>query len=333
MSVLIIAEAGVNHNGNIDIAKELVDVAASCGANYIKFQTFKASSLLTKNTPKAQYQIEKKKKNETQYEMIKKLELSESMHTEIFKYCKRKHIGFLSTGFDIESVNFLYKLGCSLIKIPSGEIDNLPLLRHIGSLGCETILSSGMATLGEIEKAILTLEISGTSRKKITVLHCTTDYPTSLNDVNLLAMVNISKAFNVKVGYSDHTEGLCVPIAATALKAKVIEKHFTLNKSLPGPDHQASLEPNELRMMIQEIRNTEKAMGDGIKRPTTNELKNKLVIRKSIVTSCPIKKGEKFSENNLTTKRPGNGMSPMLWDNLIGQVSKRDYFEDELIEL
>ena len=333
MSVLVIAEAGVNHNGEVSIAKALIDSAKEAGADIVKFQTFKANTLVTNTAPRADYQVVNVGGDELQYQMIKRLELSEGMHDELIKYCYKKNIAFLSTGFDISSIDYLRSLGITLFKIPSGEITNLQYLRHIGSFTGEVILSTGMANLSDIEAAIDTLECAGTSREKITVLHCTTEYPTPMEDVNLLAMVNIAKVFGVKVGYSDHTSGIEVPIAATALGATVIEKHFTMDRNLPGPDHRASLEPDELKTMVQGIRNIEKALGDGIKRPSPSELKNKPIARKSIVAARPIKTGEAFSEENLMAKRPGTGISPMRWDEVIGRIASRDFSEDELIEL
>lgn len=333
MKLLVIAEAGVNHNGDLQLAKDLVDAAADAGADLVKFQTFKADSLLTGSAPKADYQVRNAGSDESQYQMIKRLELSESMHEELIAYCSEKGIGFLSTGFDISSIDYLHGLGITIFKVPSGEITNLPYLRHIGSLNGRVLISTGMSCLGEIEQALNAVEISGTPRDNITVLHCTTEYPTPMEDVNLRAMVNIGKAFGVSVGYSDHTPGIEVPIAAVALGATVIEKHFTLDRNLPGPDHQASLEPDELKAMVQGIRNIETAMGDGIKRPSPAEIKNKPIARKSLVAARPIQSGERFSEDNLVTKRPGTGISPMRWDEVIGRKAPRDFSEDELIEL
>ena len=330
---LIIAEAGVNHNGNLDMAKKLIDVAAEAGADLVKFQTFSADRLVTQLAKTADYQIKTTEGDESQYEMLHRLELTTSMHRELISYCAVLNISFFSTGFDIESVDLLVSLGQDHFKIPSGEITNLPFLRHIGHLGKPVILSTGMATLGEIEYAIDVLEQAGTPRSIMTVLHCTTEYPTSMEDVNLQAMQSIHKAFGVKVGYSDHTPGIEVAIAAVALGAKVIEKHFTLDRNLPGPDHKASLEPYELKAMVTAIRNIEIALGDGIKRLTPSETKNKPVARKSLVAIRAITVGELFSEQNITTKRPGTGISPMLWDKVIGRAAHRDYAEDELIEL
>lgn len=329
----IIAEAGVNHNGDIELAKQLIDVAADAGADAVKFQTFKADTLVTRNAKKADYQSQNTGTTESQYEMLRKLELSVEMHRDLIAHCAKRNIVFLSTGFDIQSIDLLVSLGQSLLKVPSGEITNLPYLRHIGQLGKPVILSTGMSTMGDIEAAISVLEQSGTTRKNIIVLHCTTEYPTPMTEVNLRAMQSINNAFGVSVGYSDHTSGIEVAIAATAMGATVIEKHFTLNRSLPGPDHKASLEPLELKAMVTSIRNIELALGDGIKRLTASELKNKPIARKSLVASKPIKTGELFSAQNLTAKRPGTGISPMRWDEVVGKVASRDYSVDELIEL
>lgn len=328
---LIIAEAGVNHNGDLELAKQLIDVAAEAGADFVKFQTFNANRLTTRSAKKANYQRRGTDSAESQYEMLRRFELSEAMHHELFAYCAERNIGFLSTGFDIESVDLLVSLGQDIFKIPSGEITNLPYLRHIGQLDKAIILSTGMATLGEIEAALAVLEKAGTAIEKITVLHCTTEYPTPMNEVNLRAMQSIRKAFGVAVGYSDHTQGIEVATAAIAMGATVIEKHFTLDRNLPGPDHQASLEPAELSAMVAAIRNIEAALGDGIKRLTPSEARNKSVARKSLVAGRMIKAGEIFSAENITTKRPGTGISPMHWDEIIGKRAERDYKEDDHI--
>ena len=333
MKTLIIAEAGVNHNGDLKMAKQLIDTAAEAGADLVKFQSFKASSLVTRLAEKADYQNQNTNNKESQYEMLCQLELSTEMHDELISYCAIRDIGFFSTGFDIESIDLLMSLGQDCIKIPSGEITNLPYLRHIGGLGKTVIFSTGMATLGEIEAAIEVLEQAGTLRSKITVLHCTTEYPTPMAEVNLSAMQNIHSAFGVSVGYSDHTSGIEVAIAAVALGASVIEKHFTLDRNLPGPDHKASLEPKELKAMVAAIRNIEVALGDGLKRITPSETKNKPIARKSLVAMQDIIKGEVFTEKNLTTKRPGTGISPMRWDEVIGRKAHRNFSEDELIDL
>jgi N,N'-diacetyllegionaminate synthase len=329
---IIIAEAGVNHNGDVDLAKQLIDARSAAGADFVKFQTFNADRQVTRSAKKADYQTETTDSNESQHEMLRRLELTESMHRELITHCAARNIGFFSTGFDIESVDLLVSLGQDRFKIPSGEITNLPYLRHIGKLGKIIILSTGMATLGEIEAAIDVIEQSGTPRAKIIVLHCTSEYPTPMSDVNLRAMQSIQRAFGVAVGYSDHTQGIDVSIAAVAMGATVIEKHFTLDRDLPGPDHRASLEPTELTAMVAAIRNIEVALGDGVKRPTRSEIRNKSVARKSLVAKQSIKVGEIFSAENITAKRPGNGISPMLWDEIIGQVATRDYFANEAIE-
>jgi len=334
MKTLIIAEAGVNHNGDMALAKELIAVAADAGADLVKFQTFTASKITSRSAPKAEYQKGTTDPEESQQEMIRKLELTRENHLELIAECKKRGIGFFSTAFDNDSFDLLEELGCcDLVKVPSGELTNLPYLRYVSRLGTPLLLSTGMANLGDIEAAIDAVEQAGTSRDQITVLHCTTEYPTPMEDVNLRAMVNIGKALGVKVGYSDHTPGIEVPIAAVALGATVIEKHFTLDRSLPGPDHRASLEPAELKAMVAGIRNIERALGDGIKRPSPSELKNKPIARKSLVAACDIKAGEAFSPENLTAKRPGTGVSPMLWDEVMGRRAPRDFCADELIEL
>lgn len=330
---LIIAEAGVNHNGDTALAKQLIDVAAAAGADLVKFQTFNADRLATHAAQKADYQHQTTDSTESQHKMLRRLELSEAMHTELIAHCAARHIGFFSTGFDIGSVDLLVRLGQNQFKIPSGEITNLPYMRHVGRLGKAVILSTGMATMGEIESAIAILVESGTPRALLTVLHCTTEYPTPMGEVNLRAMLSIQAAFGVAVGYSDHTPGIEVAVAATALGATIIEKHFTLDRNLPGPDHKASLEPNELTAMVCAIRNIELAMGDGIKRLTPSEARNKPVVRKSLVASRAIEAGDVFTAENITAKRPGTGISPMLWDDVIGKKSLRDFALDELIDL
>ena len=332
--VFIIAEAGVNHNGDINMAKRLIDEAVKAGADAVKFQTFKTELVISKNAKKADYQAQNTgDANESQYEMVKKLELDESAHDELIAYAKSKNIMFLSTPFDLPSVDLLVKKGLEIIKIPSGEITNLPYLRKIGALGLKIVLSTGMANLGEIEKALGILENSGTKKDDITILHANTEYPTPFCDVNLKAMNTIAQAFGVSVGYSDHTKGIEVAIAAVALGASVIEKHFTLDRNLPGPDHKASLEPDELSAMVSAIRNIEMALGDGIKRPSKSESKNIKIARKSIVASREIKKGEILSEQNLGVKRPAGGISPMRWDEVLGRVAMRDFNTDEMIEI
>ena len=333
--VIIIAEAGVNHNGDINNAKKLIDKAVEANVDYIKFQTFKTELCISKNAVKADYQIENtQNSSESQLEMVKKLELSFEQFVELEKYCQQKGVQFLSTGFDFESLEFLAGLGITIAKIPSGEITNLPYLRKIATLFSEVILSTGMATITEIKDAVKVLTDNGVSKDKITVLHCNTEYPTPMEDVNLKAMLHIQRELGVPVGYSDHTLGIEVPIAAVALGATVIEKHFTLDKTLPGPDHKASLEPEELKAMVMAIRNIEKAIGgSGLKEVSKSEAKNKPIARKSIVAAKKIVKGESFTIENLTVKRPGTGISPMQWDEVIGKTAKKDFEEDDLIEL
>ena len=333
MKTLIIAEAGVNHNGDMALAKQLIDAATDAGADLVKFQTFNASRQATRAAKKADYQTRTTDYKESQHDMLRRLELTSDMHHELMAHCATRNIGFFSTGFDIESIDLLLSLGQDHFKIPSGEITNLPYLRHIGQLGKNVILSTGMATLGDIEAAIDVLEQAGTLRANITVLHCTTEYPTPMAEVNLRAMQSIQTAFGVAVGYSDHTQGIEVAIAAVAMGASVIEKHFTLDRKLPGPDHQASLEPAELRAMVAAIRNIEVALGDGVKRLTPSEARNKPVARKSLVASRTIKAGDTFSAQTVTTKRPGTGISPMRWDEVMGRAALRDFSIDELIEL
>ena len=331
---IIIAEAGVNHNGDIAKAKALIDKGAEAGVDYVKFQTFKARNLVTKQAKRAAYQDKNTQNNDSQYEMLKKLELSQDVHKELIDYCSKKGVQFLSTGFDFESLEFLAGLGITIAKIPSGEITNLPYLRKVATLFPEVILSTGMANITEIKDAVKVLTDNGVSKDKITVLHCNTEYPTPMEDVNLKAMLHIQQEVGVAIGYSDHTLGIEVPIAAVALGATVIEKHFTLDKTLPGPDHKASLEPEELKTMVIAIRNIEKAVGgSGIKEVSASEAKNKPIVRKSIVAAKKILKGEPFTIENLTVKRPATGISPMQWDNLIGKTAKKNFQEDDLIEL
>ena len=331
---IIIAEAGVNHNGDINLAKKLIDVAAEAQVDYVKFQTFKAINLVTTKAKRAEYQDANLKNNDSQFDMLKKLELSKEDHHYLIKYCKAKKIKFLSTGFDFESIDFLHKIGLRLAKIPSGEITNLPYLRKVASLFPEVILSTGMADIKEVKDAIDVLLNQGIDKKKLTVLHCNTEYPTQMKDVNLKAMNNIYKEISVNIGYSDHTLGVEVPVAAVALGARVIEKHFTLDRNMEGPDHRASLEPDELKLMVKSIRNIEKALsGSGEKEPSVSELKNKEIIRKSIVAIKHINKGEIFNETNIGVKRPGIGITPMRWDDVIGQVSNQDFNIDDIIEL
>ena len=329
--VFIIAEAGVNHNGSIELAKKLIDVASISGADAVKFQTFKAEKLVSRNAQKADYQKQTTDKCESQFDMIKKLELDLDTHKELISYCKTKNIMFLSTPFDHDSIELLNDLGLEIFKIPSGEITNLPYLRHIGKLNKKVILSTGMANIGEIEDALDVLIEAGTKKENITVLHANTMYPTPYEDVNLRAMVTIGKTFDVAFGYSDHTLGIEVDIAAVALGACCIEKHFTLDCTMEGPDHKASLEPDELKAMVKAIRNIELALGSSVKKPSKSEIPNMQIARKSIVAKVDIKKGEIFSADNLTIKRPGNGINPMRWYEIVGTISTKDYKEDELI--
>ncbi len=331
MSAFIIAEAGVNHNGSIELAKKLIDVAVRAGVDAVKFQTFKAGNLVSKHAQKANYQKETTDKDESQFDMIKKLELDIDTHHELIDYCKQKSIMFLSTPFDHDSIDMLDELGLEIFKIPSGEITNLPYLRHIGRLGKKIILSTGMADIGEIEDALDVLISAGSKRDNIMILHANTMYPTSMEDVNLKAMVTIGNTFDLVYGYSDHTLGIEVDIAAVAMGAKVIEKHFTLDKTMEGPDHKASLEPDELISMVAGIRNIELALGNGIKKPSKSEKPNIEIARKSIVACRSIKKGEILSKEKLAIKRPGNGISPMRWDEIVESVALKDYKEDELI--
>ncbi|MEY4760817.1 MAG: N-acetylneuraminate synthase [Pseudomonadota bacterium] len=332
-SVFVIAEAGVNHNGDPEMARRLIDVAAEAGADAVKFQTFSADRLVTRVAGKAAYQKQSTDAAESQHAMLKRLELSDALHRELIDRCRARGIEFLSTGFDIESIDLLAGLGMKRFKIPSGEITNLPYLRHVGRLGREVILSTGMSTLDDVAAALTALVASGTPRDAVTVLHCTTEYPAPFRDVNLRAMNQMGDRLGVKVGYSDHTPGIEVAIAAVARGARVIEKHFTLDRALPGPDHAASLEPDELSAMVRAIRHVELALGDSEKRVADSESGNQAVVRKSIVARTAIRKGELFSESNLTTKRPGSGLSPMHWDDVLGRSAPRDFAADELIDL
>ena len=331
MSVFIIAEAGVNHNGSLELAKKLIDFASSSGADAIKFQTFKAKNLLTKKAQKANYQIATTDKDESQYEMLKNLELNADDHNELINYCNKKKIFFISSPFDQESIELLNNLRLKIFKIPSGEITNLPYLREIGRLNKKVILSTGMSDIYEIEKALSILIQNGTEKKKITVLHTNSEYPTPMEDVNLSAMQTIGKKFDVNFGYSDHTAGIEVSIAAVALGATCIEKHFTADCNMEGPDHKASIEPGKFKEMVTAIRNIETALGSEIKKPTKSELKNIKLVRKSIVANTKIKKGEILSEKNLAVKRPSGGLSPMKWDEIIGTIAKKDFNEDDMI--
>jgi N,N'-diacetyllegionaminate synthase len=332
--VFIIAEVGVNHNGSLERAKAMVVKAAQAGVDAVKFQTFRAETLVTGTAAKAGYQEQTTGSEESQFQMLKKLELCAADFCELKVCCENHQLEFLSTPFDLTSIDLLADVGITCWKLPSGEITNLPYLRKIGSLGQEVILSTGMCDMDEVAAALAVLEKAGTPREKITLLHCNTEYPTPMSDVNLKAMNTLRVAFpGLKgVGYSDHTLGIEVPIAAVAMGATVIEKHFTLERNLPGPDHKASLEPDELAAMVRAIRNIEAALGDGVKKPTPSELKNKPVARKSIVAAGPIAGGEMFSEENLTVKRPGTGISPMRWDELLGTRAIRNYQKDELID-
>ncbi|MDB9936363.1 N-acetylneuraminate synthase [Candidatus Pelagibacter sp.] len=329
--VFIIAEAGVNHNGSIDLAKKLIDVASSAGVDAVKFQTFKAENLATKNAEKANYQKNTTDQKENQFSMLKKLELSKEMHLELINYSKNKNIKFLSSPFDHDSIELLKDLGLEVFKIPSGEITNLLYLRHIGKLNKKIILSTGMSNMDEVKNALDILVNSGTKKNNITILHANTEYPTPMEDVNLRAMVTIGEELNVGFGYSDHTLGIEVDIAAVAMGASCIEKHFTLDCNMEGPDHKASLEPDQLREMVKAIRNIELALGNGIKKPSKSELPNIQIVRKSIIAKTKIKKGDVLKENNLAVKRPGGGISPMKWDDVVGTKATKDYKEDELI--
>lgn len=329
--VLIIAEAGVNHNGDIRLAKDMIDIAKEAGVDIVKFQTFKSENLVTKNAVMASYQIENTGEEDSQLAMLRKLELKESDFKELQDYCKNKNIKFFSTGFDLESLAFLKTLNMGLWKIPSGEITNLPYLEFIGKCNEQVILSTGMANMDEIEAAIKVLIQSGTEKKKISVLHCNTDYPTRFEDVHLNVLKTMREKLGVEIGYSDHTAGVEVSVASVALGATVIEKHFTLDKELPGPDHKASLDPQELKTLVAQIRNIEKAMGRFEKIPSEREAKNIKIARKSIVAKKAIKSGDVFTAENLTTKRPGSGINPMKWYEILGTVAQKDYQEDDLI--
>ena len=332
--VLIIAEAGVNHNGSIEIAKLLIDKAAEAGVDYIKFQTFKSEKLVAKSAKQAEYQQRNLgKSDDNQLSMLKKLELSENDHKELIEYCNKKGVKFFSTAFDLSTINLLKSFDIGFWKIPSGEITNYPYLKKIASFHEPIILSTGMCELSDIETALNVLIEGGANKDSITVLHCNTEYPTPFADVNLKAMLEIGNKFGVKIGYSDHTKGIEVPIAAVALGATVIEKHFTLDKNMEGPDHKASLEPDELKAMVSAIRNIEQALGNGHKEISPSERKNIEVARKSIVAACRIKKGERLTEDNLTVKRPGTGISPMRWNEVIGTIAVRDFEEEEMVEL
>jgi len=329
--VFVIAEAGVNHNGSFEKAIDMIPLAKEAGVDAVKFQTAIPELVMTKNADKAAYQVQNSRDNETQLEMIKKIHLPMDAYEKLKTECEKHDIEFMSTAFDDVSIETLKELNLERYKIPSGEITNLPYLRQIGGLGKPIIMSTGMATLQEIQVAMNVLLEAGVKKDNLTILHCNTEYPTPMEDVNLKAMLTIRDELDVKIGYSDHTLGIEIPIAAVALGATVIEKHFTLDRFLPGPDHAASLEPEELKAMVVAIRNIEKAIGDGVKKPSHSEIKNIQIARKSIVAKKPIKKGEIFSEENLTAKRPGTGISPMDWDKVVGSLSKHDFTIDEII--
>ena len=330
---IIIAEAGVNHNGNYEMALKMIDEAKAAGADYVKFQTAKPELVISTFAPKAEYQKETTGNGESQLEMCKAIHLPLTDYKPLKEYCDKVGIGFMSTPFDLVSIDVLEPLDMDYYKIPSGEITNLPYLRAIAAKGRKVIISTGMSELPEIEEALQVLENGGLKRSDIIVLHCNTEYPRPMRDVNLRAMLDIRDRLGVAVGYSDHTNGIEVPIAAVALGAEVIEKHFTLDKTLPGPDHKASLEPQELKAMVDAIRNIESALGDGKKKVTDSERPNIIVARKSIVAARAIKAGEGYTEENVTVKRPGNGISPMKWDDVLGKTAPRDFEYDELIEL
>ena len=329
----IIAEAGVNHNGKIELARKLIDAAVEAGADAIKFQTFNADMLVSKLAPKADYQKCGLKKKETQYEMIKRLELNAAAHDKLITYCKKRKIIFLSSPFDLDSIDLLNTLGLKIFKIPSGELTNTPYLKKIGSLGIRVILSTGMADLREIRYALNILVSSGTRKEDIVILHCNTEYPVPLERVNLAAMITIKKTFKMNVGFSDHTQGIEVPIAAVALGASVIEKHFTLDKNMDGPDHKASANPDELKLMIKSIRNVERALGSGVKRPTKEEDEMKKIVRKSVIAKTDINRGDKIGSGMLTVKRPGFGIAPEFLGSLIGKRALREIKKDDLILL
>lgn len=328
---IIIAEAGVNHNGSVDIAYQLIDKAKEAGADIVKFQTSKPENVISKFAQKADYQKKTTGTDESQLDMARKLTLSYDQFWDLRNYCKKKEIEFLSTPFDLDSIDFLYHMGCRFWKIPSGEITNYPYLVKIAKTELPIVMSTGMANMDEIESAVNLLHYNGSG--DITLLHCTTEYPAPIKEVNLNAMLTLRDRFNCKVGYSDHTDGIEIPIAAVAMGAFVIEKHFTLSRNMAGPDHKASLEPNELSDMVRAIRNVESALGDGIKKPTNSEMKNIVIARKSIVAAEKIYAGQILTEENITTKRPGNGIDPMKWNDVIGTRAIRDFEEDELIEI
>lgn len=331
MRTLIIAEAGVNHNGSVQLAKKLVDIACEAGADIVKFQTFKAENLVTQSAVMADYQIQNLGQDSSQFDMLKKLELSYLDFLDLKTYCDQKGIEFISTPFDFESIDFLSQLNMKYWKIPSGELTNLPYLEKIAKLKQSVILSTGMSTMEEVKASYHVLVKNGA--REVFVLHCTSDYPTKLSDVNINAMLSMKQEFGEKIGYSDHTEGILVPTVAVSMGAKIIEKHFTISRSMEGPDHKASLEPNELKDLVRTIRDVESCFGSYVKQPTAEELRTSLIARKSIMASRDIKQGEAFTEENLTVKRPGSGISPMKWYDVIGQKASRSFAKDELIEL
>lgn len=331
--IIVIAEAGVNHNGSLSLAKQLIDAAAAAEVDYVKFQTFKTENLVTLNAEKAEYQQRNTGETESQFSMLKKLELSKKNHEELIDYCRIRNVKFFSTAFDLESLDYLHSLNLGLWKIPSGELTNYPYLKKIAGFGEPVILSTGMSELEEVREALQVLLSNGLKREHITLLHCTTEYPTPWTDVNLRAMQTLQDTFGVNVGYSDHTEGIEVPIAAAALGAKVIEKHFTVDRNLPGPDHKASLEPAELKAMVTAVRHIEESLGDGRKIIAESERKNRDIARKSIIAARDIAQGEVLRETDLIVMRPGTGISPMRWNEVIGRIAIRDFRKGDCIEL
>ncbi len=329
--ILIIAEAGVNHNGKLNYAKKLIMAASKAGADFVKFQTFNPDEMIIKTTELANYQKNNLKKKISQYKMLKKYELNKKWYKNLIDCCKKNKIKFISSPFDISSIHFLKKLNLDYVKIPSGEIDNYPYLIEIASLKKKTILSTGMSTLNEIDFALRTLLKFGLSKKKISILHCHTDYPSNIKDLNLNSIKTIKKVFKLQTGYSDHSMGITAPIVAAALGSEIIEKHLTLDKKLSGPDHQASINPKEFSQMVASVRQVEKMLGNGKKIPTNRELKNKVLVRKSIVARKKISMGEKFTTSNITTKRPAMGKSPKLYKNILGKISKKNYERDDFI--
>lgn len=333
MATIIIAEAGVNHNGSLELAKELIDIAVAAGADYVKFQTFNADSLVVPSASKAPYQLAAGSEEESQLAMLRRLELNENEHRVLIEYCKNSGVAFLSTGFDAPSISMLWDLGQRIFKIPSGEITNRQLIEQVARFNCPIILSTGMSTLEEVSNALEVIEQQGTNRNQVTVLHCTSNYPATLQSINLRAMDTMRREFGVNVGYSDHSLGISVSLAAVAMGATIIEKHFTADKGLPGPDHKASLDPTELKELVREIRGLEVVLGDGIKVPSVSELENITVIRKSLVAQKEILQGDLFTSENLTAKRPGIGLSPMEISKVLGTTATRDYAIDEIIEM